>query len=98
MSTTVFGNNNGQWGGTLGQRQIELVKVVREIPAYIIAVNGVEYTVRVESDDYQNNHFIRPTYILELDGKEIAAKMHEGQACWKFSLHLIFMIFGTYLI
>lgn len=99
--TTKFSKHGEVWGGTIsdhtGDLEIRLLRVDREAPAYYINVNGTEYKVRVEAEDYRNNHFINPTYILELDGKDVAARMHEGEACWMYSLHLIFMIFGTYL-
>lgn len=102
LITTSFGNQNGHWGGVVGTAnsttEIKLVRIDREIPAYIISVGGKEHTIRVEAEDFRNNHFINPKYVLETTQGDIEAKMVEGQACWMYSLHLIFMIFGTYLI
>ena len=99
--STKFEKINGKWGGMISNsrisKRIEFVKVDKEIPSYTISVDGTEYTVRVEYESFVNNHFVKPTYILELEDKEIEAKMLEGQACWMYSLHLIFMIFGSYL-
>ena len=101
MLTTNFTNNEGVWGGTISTAQknveVKFVELLRDIPAYIISVGEKEYTVRVEYDDFRNNHFINPSYILELDDSEVKVKMEKGQACWMYSLHLIFMIYGTYL-
>lgn len=98
---TKFTNSNGSWGGILINNSktmsVKLVKLDSSIPAFIISVSGKEYTVRVEAEDFQNNHFIKPTYILETADGEVSVKMQEGQACYMYSLHLIFMIYGTYL-
>ncbi|MGB0454318.1 MAG: hypothetical protein ACPGJV_11460 [Bacteriovoracaceae bacterium] len=98
----TFANNGGAWGGELKTIQktqkVEFSRIDKSIPAYFIKVDGVEYKVRVDSDDFKNNHFINPTYTLELNGQDVAVKMENGQACWMYSLHLIFMIFGTYLL
>ena len=64
----------------------------------VIDVNGVEHTIKVKADSFENNHFINPEYIFDIDGKVISAKFTNGQACYMYSLHLIFMIYGTYLL
>ena len=99
---TNFTMKDGVWGGTLqthkNKLDVKLVSLDRTTPAYIIDVNGKEYKVRVEADRFENNHFINPNYILEIDGKEVHAKFSNGQACYMYSLHLIFMIYGSYLL
>ena len=98
-STSFTTLASGTFGGMLLNNNIEFVSLDKNIPAYTIAVNGKKYVVRVEADNFQNNHFINPTYILELEnGDEVSASMESGQACYMYSMHLIFMIFGTYLI
>ncbi|MBC86028.1 MAG: hypothetical protein CL677_02525 [Bdellovibrionaceae bacterium] len=98
---TEFAHRDGVWGGQLsdGNRSLDatFLRLDRENATYYISFGGEEYRVRVEADDFQNNHFINPTYILEKDGEDIRAQMMEGQACYMYSLHLIFMIFGTFL-
>lgn len=98
---TKFSSVEGTFGGVLGddskQMNIRFVGLDRETATYHIAFGEKTYKVRVEAEDFRNNHFIRPEYVLELDGQEIRAKMVEGQACYMFSLHLIFMIYGSYL-
>lgn len=63
---------------------------------YTFEMNGQPFTVKVTADDFQNHHFINPTYAATLpDGSEFNFRL-EGQACYNYSMHLIFMIVGAY--
>ncbi len=89
----------GELQTTQSKMKAEFVSLDTKISTYTIRFNQSEYKVRVEADDFQNNHFINPTYILELeDGREVKARLLDGQACYMYSLQLILMIFGTYLL
>ena len=99
---TSFTNTDGVWGGTLKHNnkevRVKLVSIDRTVPAYIIDINGTEYSVKVEYDSFQNNHFINPKFTTHLEGKEVSVKFTNGQSCWMYTIHLIFMIYGSYML
>lgn len=99
-----FGKVASGFGGTVSHEQadgtskttkIEFVSLDMDAATYTFKVNGAEMLVKVTSDDFQNSHFINPTYNVVLDGKTIEFKF-EGSACYNYSMHLIFMIAGAY--
>lgn len=99
---TTFGQSaEGTFGGILSNdhksMSVEFVRIDKTVPAFYIKIDGEELRVRVEADKFEHNHFYNPTYILEFDGREYPVKLEEGKACWMYSMHLIFMVFGTFL-
>jgi hypothetical protein len=89
----------GEIKTSTGQQMIEFVSLDTKTFTYTMLFNQKEYKVRVEAEDFKNNHFINPTYILELEeGQQVQVKLLKGEACYMYSLQLIMMIFGTYLI
>jgi hypothetical protein len=97
-----FNNSMGFWGGHMlsdGEtKTIKLIEFDKKNSIYTVSFFGTEYKVKVESKEFKDNHFINPKYVLYKGEKQIKAKMLKGQACRKYSMQLIFMIFGAYLI
>jgi hypothetical protein len=79
------------------ETRVRFVKIDQDNPAIVLEINGKEYTVKIESDDYQNNHFFNPTYSTTVDGKTVSFKLVESKACWMYSLQLSAVILSTYL-
>ncbi len=98
---TNFGNKDGEWGGTITEKAkssaLKFKSFDKGSNTYTIAFNDKEFEVKVGFDKYENNHFINPSYTMDYYGKTLSVKMKDGQACKKYSLQLIFMIFGTFL-
>lgn len=104
ISTTVFEKlANRPFGGKIiltgekGTSEIEVVfkKLNRTDNIYTFSVNGEEIAVKVDAEDFINNHFINPKYSTTLKGKAFHFKIEEGGACYNMSAHLIAMMIGA---
>lgn len=101
ISTTTFElvPNRG-FGGKLtlesevGTEEVEVLlkKLDRTLNIYTFSVNGESVEVKVEADDFINNHFINPKYSTVLKGKAFNFKIETGSACYNMSAHLIAMM------
>ena len=61
-----------------------------------MTAGGKDYVVQIASDDFQNDHFINPSYKTEIDGQLLNLRWKRA-SCYGFSSHLIMMILGAYL-
>jgi hypothetical protein len=67
----------------------------RQKNEFSFTVNGEPVRVTVASEDFRNNHFIKPTYtIISQDGAAVSFKF-EGQACYNYSLHILTMMIAA---
>ena len=99
----TFKKTNNVFGGIVehlspeGKRQtkIAFTKLDRQKNEYSFEVNGTVVKGLVTSEDFANNHFIKPTYVLQLaDGKSVTFKF-DGQACYNYSLHILTMMIAS---
>lgn len=61
-----------------------------------LTINNKPLIVKVEADDFSEGHFINPTYNATFaDGTELSFRL-EGEACYGYSMHLIFQVIGAY--
>lgn len=91
-----FANQGDYWGGQIitarGDIDVRVVSVLRDLPGFEVSINGKKSRVKIEAEDFTNNHFINPAFVLEKDdGSVIAVKLEQGQTCWMYSLHLALM-------
>ncbi len=102
----TFKKQSAQWvGGVIEHATdeqsfktlVEFVKVDQAANTMTIRFNGQEIVTKIESDAFENGHFVNPKYSAEINGKPVSFKLEGGQACYGFSLHLIMMIWGAYL-
>jgi hypothetical protein len=106
-NTTVvnarFADINSELGGTLAhtkstgdaqETKVVFVKAQRAAPQLEFTINGQQVLVTIASEDFQNNHFINPTYTTTLNGEAITFKL-TGEACYGYSAHLNMMILGA---
>jgi len=105
MVEAIFSKNRDGIGGVIRHESegrnivsnLKLVKINQEEQSIEISHNGKNIRVDIEGDDYRNNHFINPRYEANIDGKLVKFNIKDGEACYGFSTHLIFMILGAYL-
>ncbi len=62
-----------------------------------LLINGERVVVKIEYDDFVDNHFVNPKYTAMIEGKEVYFKLESGQACFGLSFHLSMLIFGAYI-
>ncbi len=99
-----FGDVNGKTGGTIHHvvdnkaidTTIYLTKIDPKAQILSFELNGQNLDLSVKGEDFQNNHFINPTYITKFNGEEITYSVHGDKACYGFSTNLAFMILGAY--
>ncbi len=102
---TTFGKLADGFGGTISHSsdgvlvntEIRLKKIDPAQQQITMTAGGKDYVVQISADDFQNNHFINPSYQTDVDGQAVEFKMEKGEACYGFSSHLIMMILGAYL-
>lgn len=99
----VFKQVDKTFGGTVEHRTdygprsttVQFAGLDRQKNEYSFLVNRELIKARVASEDFQNNHFIKPTYtITNKDGSQISFKF-DGQACYKYSLHILTMMIAA---
>ena len=99
----LFKQVDKTFGGTVEHRTdygprsttVQFAGLDRQKNEYSFLVNGEIIKARVASEDFQNNHFIKPTYtIVNKDGSHTAFKF-EGQACYKYSMHILTMMIAA---
>lgn len=100
---TLFRQTEKQFGGTVEHRglngtrttNIQFAGLDRQKNEYTFLVNGENVKAVVTSEDFRNNHFIKPTYTISGRGIEGFSFKFEGQACYKYSLHMITMMIAA---
>lgn len=83
--------------GELGTNEVEVTfkKLNRVDNIYTFSINGEDVDVKVDAEDFVNNHFINPKYSTILKGKAFDFKIEKGGACYNMSAHLIAMMIGA---
>jgi len=97
-----FGEKDGGIGGSIvrtengvvHETKIRFMKASKTAPQLVFDLNGQALEVTIVPDDFQNNHFINPTYTATI-GAQTHSFTLKGEACYGYSSHLIMMIFGT---
>lgn len=104
MSTTTFEKlANSPFGGKIilkGEKETSEINVAfkqldRTLNIFTFSVNGELVEVKIEADDFINNHFINPKYSTMLKNKPFVFKIENGSACYNMSAHLIAMMIGA---
>ena len=95
---TIFKKDATRVGGTIRTSTMEFVSADQKEQTLLFRINSKDLTVRVTADAFRDGHFFNPTYTTEFDGKKIEFHFVNGQACYGFSIHLVFMIVGAYLL
>lgn len=83
--------------GDIVVHQLTFTDLDRNSNTYSLKFDEQEIEVQVTADKFENGHFINPRYETEVNGEKISFKILDGQACYGYSLHIIFMILGSYL-
>jgi hypothetical protein len=100
---TVFRLNEKSFGGSVSHQtssglrttSIEFSGLDRQKNEYSFLVNGEPTKALVVSEDFKNNHFIKPTYTIKgKTGKDVSFKF-DGEACYKYSLHILTMMIAA---
>jgi hypothetical protein len=102
---STFGSNNSIVGGVIEEdlgntskkTTLRLKKIDSENQTLIMEINGTEAIIKIQADDFANNHFINPKFSVEYKGELIEFAVEDGHACYGFSSHLSFMILGAYI-
>lgn len=101
LASTTFEVVSGRgFGGKLvlesenGTNEVEVLfkKLDRTQNIYTYSVNGELIDIKVEADDFINNHFINPKYSTIIKNKPFSFKIESGSACYNMSAHLIAMM------
>lgn len=99
----MFQQTDKSFGGTIQHQtstgfrstQIQFAGLDRDKNEYSFLVNGESVKAQVQGEDFRNNHFIKPTYtILNRDGSQTKFKF-EGEACYKYSLHILTLMIAA---
>jgi hypothetical protein len=85
-------------GATERVTTMKFVKIVKPNESIegriILEVNGETVEVVIKGEAFENNHFKNPTYSTTLAGKPVEFTL-KGEACFGYSLHLLFMTLGA---
>lgn len=100
---TVFRQTDKSFGGAVlhdgeaGRKitNIQFAGLDKQKNEYTFTVNGEIVKAAVTSEDFRNNHFIKPTYSISGKTIESFSFKFEGQACYKYSLHMITMMIAA---
>ncbi|MEN9826590.1 MAG: hypothetical protein RI953_2335 [Pseudomonadota bacterium] len=100
---SIFAPGEKSFGGVIMHQtskgmkatSIKFMGLDRQKNEYSFSVNGQKITASVVGEDFKNNHFIKPTYTIS--GKEMndISFKFDGQACYKYSLHIITMMIAA---
>jgi hypothetical protein len=99
----VFAQVDKTFGGTVvhttdyGVRSttVQFAGLDRDKNEYSFLVNGGMVKAQVRGEDFKNNHFIKPTYTINnTDGSQTSFKF-EGEACYKYSLHILTLMIAA---
>ena len=101
----TFSKKRDGIGGTIEHKtatgekisKLKLLKINQTEQSIEFSHNGKSILVEIEADAYENNHFINPRYFANINGEKVSFAIKDGEACYGFSTHLIFMIMGSYL-
>jgi len=93
------------WGGRVQHQhddrlvttEIFFKGLKKETNQLVFSVNGVEAFVSIVSASFVNNHFINPEYTIVYKGEEFKYNIESGQACYKYSALLSFVMLGALL-
>jgi len=100
---TIFRQIEKSFGGTVehrsqfGQRttSVQFASLDKQKNEYTFMVNGEPVKAIVTSEDFKNNHFIKPTYsVVSKNGQTFSFKF-DGEACYKYSLHILTMMIAA---
>lgn len=102
---TVFQKTGNELGGTVHHefegRTFDTKIVFKGIEPknnkFFYEINGKMAEVLVVADKFENNHYINPQYVVTYDGQIIMFKLNNGQACYRYSAFLNFLILGAVL-
>lgn len=97
-------SDEGKLGGvirhTVGETEktteIIFAGIDKEKNLLLLKVNGKDTVVEIKAEKFDSGHFINPTYSTVYNNEPISFKM-EGDACYGFSIHLVFLIIGAYI-
>jgi hypothetical protein len=101
---TVFQKTGTEFGGTVHHeidgKVFDTKIIFKGLDAarnkFMYEVNGKSLEVTVLADAFENNHYINPQYIVTYGSDLILYKL-SGQACYRYSAFLNFLILGAVL-
>lgn len=102
---TVFQKEGNELGGTIHHEvegraidtRIVFKGLDKEKNKFSYEVNGKLAEVTVLADKFENNHYINPQYVVTYNGQMIMYKLNGGQACYRYSAFLNFLMLGAVL-
>lgn len=105
MIRTVFQKEGNELGGTIHHevegRAIDTRIVFKGLDKdnnkINFEVNGKPAVVTVLADAMENNHYINPQYVVTYEGQLIMYKLNNGQACYRYSTFMAFLMLGAVL-
>ncbi len=91
-------DEKGEIGGVLATEEssvaIKFKGYDKEHNALVYLLNNEEVIVYITFEDFQNSHFINPTYSTVLNG--VPHEFHlQGEACVGLSLHYVMMLLAA---
>lgn len=100
---TIFKKGEKSFGGVVSSQSerglrttsIQFAGLDRQKNEYQFILNNSPVTAIVTSEDFQNNHFIKPTYTINTGNGQSFSFKFEGQACYKYSLHILTMMIAA---
>lgn len=99
----LFAKTDTSFGGTVAHQNdkglrsttVRFAGLDRNKNEYTFTVNGNEIKASVVAEDFRNNHFIKPTYTVRSANGESFSFKFEGEACYKYSLHLLTLMIAA---
>lgn len=100
---SIFASSDKSFGGTVshqtsfGQKTttIKFSSLDKQKNEYSFLVNGDTVLASVVAEDFRNNHFIKPTYTIKFKSNKDVSFKFEGEACYKYSLHILTMMIAA---
>ena len=100
---SIFAPAEKSFGGVIMHQTSKGVKATsirflgldRQKNEYSFLVNGQKIITSVVGEEFKNNHFIKPTFTIS--GKDLGdiSFKFDGEACYKYSLHIITMMIAA---
>jgi hypothetical protein len=92
---TIKGQIEHTVGAQTFKTEIEFKGLKKDTNEFFYDVNGQSVVVRVKFDRFENNHYFNPEYTFTFKNETYTYKINDGQACYRYTALLSFIMIGA---
>lgn len=75
--------------------EITFMGLKKDTNEFFYNVNGKTVVVHVKFDRFENNHYFNPEYTFSYENETYTYKINNGQACYRYTALLSFIMIGA---